>query len=239
MPRWFWLISYINYSIFLHLAYAWDHLSLPLNSSFSEFYTHLGSICDLAEDFLLAVHLCVSECRDQPGPVLQGLPREEFLKMAAEWYDEKYPMAYEHYHKKGKPTSLRLPPRQTILCEYFDPEDPNWNAYKKFSDEIRPYRNKVVHDVAMGILLVGKFHLVPRKERMANYGAIRPVQAAAKDIKRLKRDFIVREEQMFSDFRTIQECLNELWEKPTGDLRKLLYGERNPVLLQKYNLELA
>jgi hypothetical protein len=35
-----WLISYINYSIFLHLAYAWDHLSLPLNSSFSEFYTH-------------------------------------------------------------------------------------------------------------------------------------------------------------------------------------------------------
>jgi hypothetical protein len=79
-----WRVSYVNYSLFLHLAYASDHLALLLESSFGDFYTHLDSVCDLAEDFLLAVHLLVSECHNAPVPVLQGLSREEFLEMAAD-----------------------------------------------------------------------------------------------------------------------------------------------------------
>jgi hypothetical protein len=58
-------------------------------------------------------------------------------------------------------------------------------------------------------------------------------------VKRLKEDFVVREEQMYSDFRAIQERCNALWERPTTDLTRLLYAERNPILLRKYNLMLA
>jgi hypothetical protein len=48
-----WRITYINYSLFLNLAYASDHLRFPRNSSFANFYTHLGSVCDLAQKFPL------------------------------------------------------------------------------------------------------------------------------------------------------------------------------------------
>ena len=124
-----------------------------------------------------------------------------------------------------------------ILDPYFSAQDADWKAYAKFSNQIRGYRNKVVHDVAMGTVLSGKFHLVPRKERVHDYTAMRSVQEAASDIKRLKRDFIVREEQMVADLRSIQALLNGLWEKPITDLSTLFYEEQNAVLLQKYNLE--
>jgi len=66
---------------------------------------------------------------------------------------------------------------------------------------------------------------------------MRSVKEAAKDTKRLKRDFIVREEQMRIDMCSMQTLLNPLWQKPCADLCALLFEERNPALLQKYNLE--
>jgi hypothetical protein len=102
-----------------------------------------------------------------------------------------------------------------------------------------PRKNKVLHDVAMGTVLSGKFHLVPRKERVHDYTALRSVQEAASDIKRLKRDFIVRAAQMSADLQTMQVVLNGLWEKPITDLSTLFYEERNALLLRKYNLELT
>lgn len=42
---------------------------------------------------------------------------------------------------------------------------------------------------------------------------------------------------MGNDMRDVKTLLNRLWEKPPADLRALLYDERNPALLQKYNLE--
>ena len=183
------------------------------------------------------MHLLICECRSEPVPVLQGLTKEEYLEMATQWYDQEYPKAYEHYHKRGKNKALHLPPRETLLAGYFGKEDPNWVAYTKLSGLIRPYRNKVVHDVAMGTVLMGLIHLVPKKERIQNYGVIQSVQEAAKDIKRLKRDFVVREEQMLLDMHSIQTLLNALWERPASDLRRLVYENQNPYLLEKYNLE--
>jgi len=234
-----WRISYIHYTIFLHLAHAFDHLSLPLGSSFGDFYTHLGSACDLIEDFLVMVYLCVSECTGRPIPALQGWSREEFLEKAAQWYEKEYPKAYEHYHRKGKAKGLYLPPRADLLGNYLGTRDSAWQGYKKLSDAIREYRNKVVHDVAIGHIIVGKISLVPRKESIQKYAILAAVQEAAKDVKRLKEDFVVREQQMHSDFCSIQERCNALWERPTTDLTKLLYVDRNPILLRKYNLILA
>jgi hypothetical protein len=158
-----WRISYINYSIFLYLAHAFDHLSLPVSSSFGDFYPHLGSACDLLEDFLVMVYMCVSECRGQPVPALQGWSKEEFLEKAARWYEEEYPKAYEHYHKKGKAKGLYLPPRAELLGNYLGPQESAWAEYKKLSNAIREYRNKVVHDVAIGHIIVGKISLCLEK----------------------------------------------------------------------------
>ena len=236
-----WEISYTNYSLFLNLAYAADHLALPLKSSFGNFYGHLGSACDLAEDFLLATYVFVSDCRGQETCYPPTLSKEEFLDIAGKWYDRDYANLYDYYQKKGKMRPLYLPSRPMVLDGYFGHEHEGWINFKKISAEIRPYRNKVVHDVAMGAVLAGggKYHLVPKKRCINNYGKMHAVQEAANDPERLKRDFIIREEQMSYDLRTFQTALNLVWEKPLADLRLLLYSERNASLLQRYDLELV
>ena len=99
-----WRVSYLNYSLFLHLTQASDHLPLPMNSSFNDFYAHLGSVCDLAEDFLLAVHVLVSKCRNQPVRFMQRLSKMKFVEIASGWYDKKYPKFYEiRQERKNEP----------------------------------------------------------------------------------------------------------------------------------------
>jgi hypothetical protein len=235
-----WIASYLNYSLFLHLTAAFDHLSSPLNSSFIDFYTHLGSACDLVEDFLLRAYLIICECSGKTVPVLQGLSKEEFLALAEKWYDERYTRLYENYHRKGKGSPLYLPARAEILTGYFTSDrQVVWKAYESFANTIRPYRNRIVHDVAMGNVLVGKIPMVPRKERIQYYRSLQQVQAAAQDAERLKRDFMVRGEQMFNDMQELQQHLNLLWEVSMADLCELLYEKKNSTMMKKYNIALT
>ncbi len=127
---------YLHYTIFLHLVYAFDHLSNPRISSFVNFYTHLGSICDLAEDFLLQIYLIVNECKNCTSPLLQEMKKEAFIEIAGKWYDKKYPEFYENYHKKGKSSPIHIPSRDYILREYF-PESSDWTSYINFSKSLR------------------------------------------------------------------------------------------------------
>jgi len=231
-----WAISYLNYSIFLNLVGAFEHLSQPLSLSLGSFYTHLASACDLAEDFLVRVHLLISECRGERVPELDPDSKEEFLKKLDKWYDAEYSKAYEHYHKKGRVMIVHVGPRDKLLCRYFERQNTAWKEYKRFSRPIREYRNKVVHDVQLGTVRVGKINLMPRIDKIQEYAAMAAIQEALRDPEILKRDFVVREEQMFSDFRSFKQRLNALWEKPTADLSGLLYEDLNPALLGKYNL---
>jgi hypothetical protein len=116
--------------------------------------------------------------------------------------------------------------------------DQAWNAYKSFSGPIRQYRNKVVHDVQIGTVRVGKINLMPKIDKIKEYASLAALQEALRNPELVRRDFVVREEQMYSDFRAFKECVNALWEKPSEDLERLLYTERNTVLLGKYNLKL-
>jgi|SRR5579859_2249997 len=234
-----WAASYINYSVFLNLVGAFEHLTQPLSLSLGNFYTHLASACDLAEEFLFRVHLLVSKCRGDQIPDLDPHSKEEFLQQLGEWYENKYAKAYDLYHKKGKTMIVHVGPREKILVGYFDRRNQAWKDYRSFSQPIREYRNKVVHDVQIGTVRVGKINLMPRIDKIQEYAAMVAIHDALKSPGILKRDFVVREEQMFSDFSTFKERLNALWEKPTTDLGALLYEERNPLLLEKYNLDLT
>jgi len=230
-----------HYSMFLNLIYSYDHLRHFKLSSFEDFYTHLGSACDLAEDFLLKTYLLILESTDQKNDILQKLNKEDFLKLAEKWYEDKYSKAYENFLKTGKPIALSsIPPgRIKILDEYFkDQED--WRQYKRYSQKIREYRNIIVHDIQIGkIITIGGVPLVPKKEKIQNYKKWSYVFAAQQDIQKLKSDFINMKEQMILDIGGIEVILNDLWTKPINDLRKLFFNDKNKILLKKYNIGLT
>jgi hypothetical protein len=114
----FWTIGLRHYSLFLQFIYAWWHLRLTAPSSFADFYSHLGTACDLAEDILLSSYLMILDFKGMRSPILQGLSRQEFLKLAGDYYDKQYSKMYDNYHSKGRNAPLHFPPRISIIKEY-------------------------------------------------------------------------------------------------------------------------
>jgi hypothetical protein len=231
-------VASFHYSMFLNLIYAYDHLQNFKLSSFEDFYIHLGSACDLAEDFLLKIYLLVLECTDQKSVILQKLKREDFLKLAEKWYNSHYSKVYEHYLKKGKSAQIKLPSVENILDEYFK-GDRGWRQYKRFSQMIREYRNVVVHDVQIGKIIDFEGNpIVPKKERIQHYRKWSNVFAVLGDKQKLKNDFVNMKEQMDSDIAELETNLNILWSKPINDMQKLFFEDKNKVLLKRYNIDL-
>jgi len=229
-------VGFLHYSAFLHLAHAYAHLRRSEEeSSFGDFYSHLGSACDLADDFLLKVYLLACQCRGRGSPLLQGLTKEQFLERAAAWYEKRYAKTYERYLCKGKPMPIYLPGRQDVLCEYLGEQA--WKAYEKVSRPLREYRNVIMHDVAMGALLSSnEIHIVPKKERIQDYRGLTPVLNAASNFELQRKDFIVMQEEMIKDIAGLELALNTLWTYPLRTLSELLWEERNMALATKYNL---
>ena len=232
-------IASFHYSMFLSLIYSYDHLQNFRLSSFEDFYTHLGSACDLAEDFLLRTYLLILECKSEKSKILQELEKNDFLKLAENWYDRNYSKVYEDYLKKGKPAPIKLPSRQDILDEYFSASE-NWKKYKGHTQKIREYRNIIVHNVQIGkITTPDGISFVPRKEKIQNYKKWSDVFAALQDIQKLRNDFINMKEQMILDIGNLEIILNNLWANPIDDMKKMLYKDKNELLLNKYNINLT
>ena len=232
-------IASFHYTVFLNLVFSYDHLMNFGLSSFEDFYTHLGSACDLAEEFLLKTYLLILECTDQKSEILQELKKEDFLKLAEKWYNDNYSNVYENYLKKGKAVPIRLLNRGNVLDEYFkDSED--WKEYIRHTQKIREYRNIIVHDVQIGrIISLGGIPLVPKKEKIQNYKKWSYVFAVQQDVQKLKGDFINMKEQMILDIGSLEVILNDLWTKPINDLSKLFFDDKNKILLKKYNIDLT
>lgn len=229
-------ISLFHYSMFMNLVYAYNHLLNFTLSSFNNFYTHLSSACDLAEEFLLKSYLLIIECQNQQSNILQKLNKKDFLSLCDKWYDNNYPKVYEHYLQKGKFSPIKIPRGKNVLDEYFK-DSKDWKEYKKFGQKIREYRNVIVHNVQIGrILTRGNVILVPKKEKIHNYKKLSNVFAARQDVKKLKSDFINMKEQFVLDIGTLEVILNKLWKKPIEDLNRLLFKCKNPILLGKYNI---
>jgi len=232
-------IGSLHYSMFVNLAYSYDNLRNFRKSSFEAFYMHLGSACDLAEEFLLKTYLLILECTDQKSEILQELKKEDFLKRAEKWYDDNYSKVYGDYLKKGKPAPIKLLPRRNVLNEYFKDQQA-WRQYKRYSQKIREYRNIIVHDIRIGrIVTKDAGQLVPKKEKIQHYKRWSYVFAASKDILKLKNDFINMKEQMVLDIGKLEIILNKLWERPINDIRKLFFEDKNKILLKKYNIDLT
>jgi len=231
-------IASFHYTVFLNLVFSYDHLMNFGLSSFEDFYIHLVSACDLAEEFLLKTYLLILECTDRQSKILQKLKKEDFLKLAGDWYDKNYSQLYDKYLSKGKSPPIGIPNRKNILDEYFKSES-NWSDYKKFSQQLREYRNVIVHNVQIGrIINYENIQLVPKKEKIQNYKMFWEVFSAARNVKKLKEDFINMREEMVMDIGKLEIFLNKLWEKPIKSFEKLLFQEKNEKLLRFYNIVL-
>jgi hypothetical protein len=224
-----------HYSTFLNLTFAADCLKFNRASAFENFYTNLGSVCDLAEEFITQIYFLKLECLDTKSEVVQYLSKKKFLDIASKWYDDYYHSTYTHYFKKGKHTAPKLISRTNILDEYFN-GNKAWKTFKTFSSAVRQYRNVIVHNSQIGSIIYEQKRFVPKKEKIGNYKKWHEVFATNSD--RFKHDFLPIEELMDTDFVTMKKYLNDIWAVPYSDLFTLFYTDRNKVLLDKYAIVL-
>ena len=230
------LIGSYHYSIFHNFLFAHGDIQLRNPGFFENFYTHLGTMCDCVEEFLIHVYLIILECRGQKSKALQEFSKEDFLKKADQWYDESYPSLYEHYLCKGKATRIKIIDDTYILEDWFQ-KHKAWKDYKRFSQLIRQYRNIIVHGHTRPVLVDAfKNEYVPLKEKILEYKKWTDNDKAVKDHKLFESDFILRNRLMVQDLKEMKMTLQALWEKPILEMNELLFTERNSKLLQKYNL---
>jgi len=237
-------ISALHYSMFVHLVNAHhhrQHLCLRKgNCSFEDFYIHLVTVCDLAEDLIIQLHLLISQCLEEPSYILTKLTKEEFLKNhASPAFDKKYDDLYNNYLNKGKGMALYLPSRPSILKEFFKtPEERKiLKNYLRLSKSLREYRNIIVHNIKIGRLIetIGQI-LVPKLEKIQKYKKWSQVWSASTKPDVIKEDFIEPNKQMEENIIKLENLLNKLWNKLISDMEKLLFVDKNKILLKKYSL---
>lgn len=227
-------LSIIHYSVFLNLVYANKCLSIKHLSYFENFYTHLGSACDLAEEFITSLYFVTLECEEKETEVLQRLSKTKYLKLAGDWYDNHYSSAYTHYLSKGKTAPFKILGRTNILDEYFGSEKA-WKDYSKLALQLRTYRNVIVHNTQIGSHITPQGVFVPKKGRIVNYKKWHQVFAVEQD--KFQRDFVERDTQMTQDLNDLKTALNNLWFKPIQHFDRLMYSDINQKILKKYNIE--
>jgi hypothetical protein len=227
-------LSIIHYSVFLNLVYASNCLTTKHLSYFENFYAHLGSVCDLVEEFATSLYFVTLECEEKETEVLQKLSKTKYLKLAGDWYDNHYSSAFTHYLSKGKTAPFKILGRTNILDEYFGSEKA-WKDYFKLAQQLRTYRNVIVHNTQIGSHITPQGIFVPKKSRIGDYKKWHQVFAVKQD--KFQRDFVERDSQMNQELNDLKRALNNLWIKPFQHFDRLMYSELNPKLLKKYDIE--
>ncbi|MFZ3079228.1 MAG: hypothetical protein WA109_06035 [Bellilinea sp.] len=227
-----------NYSMFLNLVFAHLHLENKTPSSFEDIYTHLGSVCDLAEMVIEKWHFLDLNLQGKKTKVLQGLSRDEFLKKASELYDEKYPNWYQYYLQKGKSPPINLISRSDILVEYLGRESQSRKDYAAHSQAIRQMRNVIVHDMKVArIIEIDGLMLIPKPTVISEYRSWQKVAAAANLQDKLKIDFAEQYTQAKEDIESLESKLNKIWELLINDILSEFYSTERPSLRGMFNIE--
>jgi len=228
-------LSIIHYSVFLNLVYANVSLTTKHLSYFENFYAHLGSVCDLAEELLTQLYFITLECEEKETEVLQRLSKTKYLELAKDWYDKYYSNAHTHYLSKGKTVPFKIIGRTNVLNEYFE-NQLEWKVYSKLALQIRTYRNVIVHNTQIGSHITPQGIFVPKKNKIGDYKKWYQVFAVKQD--KFLKDFIERDSQMQQDLNDLKTALNNLWLKPIQHFNRLLYIDNNSKLLKKYDIEI-
>lgn len=201
---------------------------------FENFYTHISTAFDLAEDFLILVYNLILECNGEASKLQVPLTKYDFMYKAETYFDEKYPSDHLHYYSKGKLLTARLFDKNHILKEYFNKSNV-WSNYEKFSIALRGYRNVVVHNKKLANRIVGDKIYVPEITKVKKYETWESIFQVDED--KIQSDFVERKSQMEQNLKDVKQHLQNLWEKPISDMMNLLYTDGNSILCAKYGIE--
>jgi hypothetical protein len=236
-----------SYTCFIHLVYAHMNYEFQEMGYLESIYTHLGSAYDLAETFLEKNYLLLLDCSDIKSEILDSLTKEDFIKMADEWYEKNYKEFYDYYLSKGKAREIRLPARKNILKEFVEDKIGDhllWKEYNEVSNSIRKMRNAIVHDVRLGSIIINGTLVMPKPSIIQNYRTWRSIRAVlnekdkGKVIDVLNRDFAQYPEQAKIDIDKTEVLMDKLWGKIFALMCDELFEKKNPKLLAYYQLEI-
>lgn len=234
-------IANAHYSMYLNLVFAHIHLDARIPSSLESIYTHLGSTCDLVEMTLEKWYFLYLKCLGKQTRVLQGLSRDEFLKKVGKWYDKKYPSLYQHYLARGKNPPVDLISSDDILVEYLGKNSISRKNYATHSQEIRQFRNVIVHDVRVARIIdenIGKA-LIPKPKVIGKYRSWRNVLAIIHNKQIIEADFAEQYQQAKEDLEALERILNRIWETLINDFEGEFYSPEKPNLREMYNIEFS
>jgi hypothetical protein len=234
-------IASAHYSMFLNLVFAHLHLE-QLDSqlySHEDFYVHLATACELADRVLGLVHLTLLDCRGQQSEKFRELDQEEFLERALDWFEDEYEDPVSLYFQKGFVPWLRLHSRDDLVEEYLGQSDVR-KQYVTLRQNIRQFRNVIVHDVRVGrIRASDEITVVPKPKHVPKYRAWRDVEKAADNPQKVEKHFADPLEQAVEDIRSIESILNEIWEKLIEDLLDEFYSDARDDLRQMFDVEFS
>lgn len=229
-------ISIIHYSIYMNLVYAKNCLIHKQLSFFENFYTHLGSVCDLVEELVICIYFLHLKCNKKEPEVLTRLSKRKFQEISSKWYDENYSSLYNHYLSKGKFARCELVGKSNIVAEYFN-EFNAFKDYKKITSILREYRNVIVHNTQIGSRHIGDEVFIPKIGKIEDYKKWYKVFEVSD--KKHRTDFVERESQMNDNFYSLLKILNNLWEMPIITMNDLLYKEKNIKILEMYQISFS
>jgi hypothetical protein len=229
-------ISIIHYSVYMNLVYAKNCLINKQLSYFENFYTHLGSVCDLVEEFVICVYFLQLKCNQKEPEVLTRLSKRKFQDISSNWFDENYSKIYTHYLSKGKYYCCEIVGRSNIVEEYFKGFN-EYKEYKRFSLALREYRNVIVHNTQIGTHHIGNDVFIPKMGKIKDYKKWYKVFEVSKE--KFQTDFVERDSQMYDSFQSLIKILNNLWDMPIFTMNELLYNEKNKELLEIYQIDFS
>jgi hypothetical protein len=235
-----------SYTCFLHLVYARMNYESQSMAYLENIYLHLGSAFDLAETFLEKNYLLLLDCTNAKSEILQGLTKEDFIKMAEEWYEKNYSEFHTYYLSRGKAREIRLPSGKNILKEFIDSsigDKQLWKEYNEVSKSIRKMRNAIVHDVRLGQIIINGVLVMPKPSIIQNYRTWRSIRSVLdeKDQNKvamtLNRDFVHYPDQAKDDIESTEKLMNKLWSIVINIMQSELFERKNTKLLEYYKLE--
>jgi hypothetical protein len=233
-------IASAHYSMFVHLAYAHLHFDNPVPSSLEDIYVHLVSACDLTETLIGKWHLVKLECQKKPSKLLQKLSRKNSKKLAGKSSDERYSELYELYFSEGYRSPLFYNNiRKDFFREYMS--DVRFREkYDTLSNQLRWFRNAVVHDVKVGKFVTPDgLELVPKISKIKLYPTWEFIEKVKDDKAIIGRDFKEKNVHILGSIQGLETRLNDLWEKLIQDFKEELYSNERNSLRDMFGIDLS
>lgn len=231
-------IAAANYSLFVNLALARNALD-AWNDMMAQdtVYGRLASACDVFEALIIKFHLLISECRSLPPRLISDLTKEEFLKLAADHYDENYPTLKEHYLSIGKKTpSIEIPSKGAIIDEFFNAHGIKVK-YRKAASDIRTFRNPILHDVRLGMLQTRDGGLlIAKPEVLFKYKKWHEVEEAAKDSAAIQKNFSEAKALCTQLADNLLKTINDVYAVLLQLYRAELYSTSSPKMRDFFGL---